>query len=33
MTQLHQSREPNRYRKRGMFFEVYMGVKTLKVDE
>ena len=27
MTRLHQSREPNRYRKRGMFFEVYMGVK------
>ena len=27
MTRLHQSREPNRYRKRGMFFDVYMGVK------
>ena len=26
MTRLHQSREPNRYRKRGMFFDVYMGV-------
>ena len=29
MTRLHQSREPNRYRKRGMFFDVYMGVKDL----
>ena len=28
MTRLHQSREPNRYRKRGMFFEVYMGVNS-----
>ena len=31
MTRLHQSREPNRYRKRGMFFEVYMGDKTLSI--
>ena len=28
MTRLHQSRQPNRYRKRGIFFEVYMGVKV-----
>ena len=27
MTRLHQSREPNRYQKRCMFFDVYMGVK------
>ena len=30
MTRLHQSREPNRYRKRGMFFDVPMGVKDIQ---
>ena len=29
MTRLHQSREQNRYRKRGMFFDVFMGVKFI----
>ena len=30
MTRLHRSREPSRYRKRGMFLVLPMGVKTGK---